>query len=87
MLCKYVIEDLYGEEIIGMFHEKVLQKVNQIEFRVEKVLRKKMINYVSDGKNKIQVELVLSNYATKSDLKMQQMLIHQILLKRMLELT
>ena len=37
------------------------------------------------SKNKIEVELHLSNYATKSDLKkMQQMLIHQNLLKRLM---
>ena len=37
----YVINDLNGEEIIGIFYEKELQKTNQKEFRVEKVLRKK----------------------------------------------
>ena len=34
------------------------------------------------NKNKIEVELDLSNYATKFDLKTQQVLIHQNLLKR-----
>ena len=34
------------------------------------------------SKNKIEVELDLSNYATQSDLKMQQVLIQQILLKK-----
>ena len=34
------------------------------------------------SKSKIEVELYLSNYATKSDLKLQQVLIHQILLKK-----
>ena len=37
----YVINDLNGEEIIGTFYEKELQKTNQIEFRIEKVLKKK----------------------------------------------
>ena len=37
----YVINDLNGEEIIGTFYEKELQKTNQKEFRTEKVLRKK----------------------------------------------
>ena len=37
----YVISDLNGEEIIGTFYEKELQKTNQKEFRIEKVLRKK----------------------------------------------
>ena len=32
----YVINDLNGEEIIGTFYEKELQKNNQKEFRIEK---------------------------------------------------
>ena len=37
----YVINDLNGEEIIGTFHEKKLQKANQEEFRIKKVIRRK----------------------------------------------
>ena len=37
----YVINDLNGEEIIGSFYEKKLQKINQKEFRIEKILNKK----------------------------------------------
>ena len=37
----YVINDLTGEEIIGTFYEKELQKTNQEEFRIEKVIRRK----------------------------------------------
>ena len=37
----YVIIDLNGEEIIGTFYEKELQKTNQEEFRIEKVIRRK----------------------------------------------
>ena len=37
----YVISDLKGEEIVGTFHEKELQKTNQPEFRIEKVIKKK----------------------------------------------
>ena len=37
----YVINDLSGEEIIGTFYEKELQKIDQEEFRTEKVIRKK----------------------------------------------
>ena len=37
----YIINDLNGEEIIGTFYEKELQKTNQQEFRVEKVIKKK----------------------------------------------
>ena len=37
----YVINDLNGEEIIGTFYGKELQKTNQQEFRIEKVIKKK----------------------------------------------
>ena len=37
----YVINDLNGEEIIGAFYEKELQKTNQEELRIEKVIRRK----------------------------------------------
>ena len=37
----YVISDLNGEEIVGTFYEKNLQKTNQEEFRIEKVTKKK----------------------------------------------
>ena len=37
----YVINDLNGDEIIGTFHEKELQKTNQQEFRIEKVIERK----------------------------------------------
>ena len=37
----YVINDLNGEEIIVTFYEKELQKSNQKEFRIKKVIKKK----------------------------------------------
>ena len=37
----YVINNVNGEEIIGTFYEKELQKTNQKEFRIEKGIRKK----------------------------------------------
>ena len=37
----YVINDLNGEEIIGTFYEKELQKTNKKEFRIEKVIKRK----------------------------------------------
>ena len=37
----YVINDLKGEEIIGKFYEKELQKTNQKEFRIEKLIKRK----------------------------------------------
>ena len=36
-----VINDLNGEEIIGTFYEKELQKANQERVRIEKVIKKK----------------------------------------------
>ena len=40
MLLAYVISDLNGEEIVGMFYEKYLQKANQKEFRIEKLINR-----------------------------------------------
>ena len=37
----YVINNLNGEEIIGSFYEKELQKTSQEEFRIEKLIRRK----------------------------------------------
>ena len=41
VLWTYVINDLNGEEIIETFYEKELQKTNQKEFRIEKVIKRK----------------------------------------------
>ena len=37
----YVINDFDGEEIIGTFYEKELQRRNQQEFRIEKIIKRK----------------------------------------------
>ena len=37
----YVINDLNGEEIIGIFYGKELQKTNQQKCRIKKVVKKK----------------------------------------------
>ena len=37
----YVINDLNGEKIMGTFYEKEMQKTNQEEFRIEKVIKRK----------------------------------------------
>ena len=37
----YIINDLNSEEVIGTFYEKELQKTNQKEFKIEKVLKRK----------------------------------------------
>ena len=40
VLWTYVINDLIGEEIVGTFYQKELQKTNQREFRIKKVIKK-----------------------------------------------
>ena len=40
-LWTYVISDINSEEIIGRFYEKELQKANQEEFRIEKIIKEK----------------------------------------------
>ena len=37
----HVINDLNDEEIIGTFYDKELQKINQQEFRIEKIIKRK----------------------------------------------
>ena len=37
----YVITDLNGEEIVGRFYKKELQKANQQKFGIEKVFKRK----------------------------------------------
>ena len=49
----YVINDLNGEEIMGTFYEKELQKTNQEEFRIEKVIKRKGIKCMLNGKDMI----------------------------------
>ena len=49
----YVINDLNGEEIMGTFFEKELQKTNQEGFSIEKVIKRKEINYMSNGRDMI----------------------------------
>ena len=49
----YVINDLNVEEIVGTFYKKKLQKTNQKEFKIEKVIKKKVINYMLNGKDTV----------------------------------
>ena len=46
----YLIEDLNGEEIIGTFCERELQKTNLKEFRIKKVIKTKSKDYMLNGK-------------------------------------
>ena len=35
------MQELNGEEIVGTFYEKELQKANQMKFRIQKVIKRK----------------------------------------------
>ena len=54
----YVISDFKGEEIVGTFYEKELQKTNQKEFRVEKVIKRKGNKLFVKWKAFLTVELM-----------------------------
>ena len=41
LCCGHVISDLRGEDIVGRFYEKELQKTNQKAFRVKKEIKRK----------------------------------------------
>ena len=49
----HVISDLNGQDIVGTFYEKELQKTNQEDFRIEKVTKQKETSYMSNGKDGI----------------------------------
>ena len=94
----YVISDVNGEEIAGTFYKREFPKLNQKEFRVEKIIKRKddklylnwkgydsSFNSWIDKKDiiwmskcfpksksfggRVKVELDLSIYTTKDDLK------------------
>ena len=44
MPWKYVISNLKEEETVGTFYENELQKTNQKDFRIEKVIKRKFDN-------------------------------------------
>ena len=45
-----VIGELNDKEIVEICHKKYLQKTNQTEFTTEKLITKKVINYMSNRK-------------------------------------
>ena len=49
----YIINDLNGQEITGKYYERELQKANQKELRIEKIIKKKVIKYTLNGKDMI----------------------------------
>ena len=63
----YEINDLNGEKTTGSFYEKELQKTNQKEFRIEKVIRKKgdKLNVKWKGYNDSFNSWINKNYLIK----------------------
>ena len=63
----YVINDLNGQEIVGTFYEKELQKTKQNKFRTEKVIKRKGSFTFSDssgyGRNVIIFAVDMSSSA------------------------
>ena len=53
----YVINDLNREEMVGTFYEKEMQENKSKRIRIEKVIKKKAINYMLNGKDTI-VQLI-----------------------------
>ena len=51
VLSTYIINDLNDDEIVGTIYETQFQKTYQREFRIEKVITKKEISYISNGKD------------------------------------
>ena len=49
-----VINDLNGEEIVGMFYKNELQRTNQEKFRMEKVINNKLPKSWIDKKDVIE---------------------------------
>ena len=47
----YVVSDLNGGKITGSFCGKELQKINQNKYRIEKVIKRKVINRTLNGKD------------------------------------
>ena len=50
IFADWVIIELKGDKIGGTFYKDSLQKTNQTEFRVYKVIKGKVTNYMSNGK-------------------------------------
>ena len=55
MFWTYFISDLSVKEIAGTFYERELQKTNQKEFRVQKVIKNMAINNMLNEKAKLVI--------------------------------
>ena len=81
------INDHNGEDIIGTFYEKKLQKTKQQEFRIEKAIKKKDLvwfYYIKMSRffpksYKSKLKLIFQIMQQKQTLKIFHMLILQVL--------
>ena len=55
MSLLYVISHFKGEDIVRTFSKKELRKAKQKEFRIEKVIKQKSVNYMLNGKAMISI--------------------------------
>ena len=62
----YVISDLYGEPITGSFYGKELQKTNQKEVRIEKVLKRNVDKLYAEWKG---YDDLFNSWIDKKDLE------------------
>ena len=46
---KYVISDINAVKLVARFYENELQKRNQKEFRVDKIIKRDVTNYMLNG--------------------------------------
>ena len=60
MPSTYVTKDLNGEETVGSFYTNEFQKTNQKEFRIEKVFKRKFINYMLN-RNDATIRLIVGS--------------------------
>ena len=63
VLSTYVISDLNVEVIVGAFYKKEFQEINQLESRVEKVIKRKGDNLYVKWKG---YKIVLNSYFPKT---------------------
>ena len=63
-----VISDFRGEEIVGTFYEKTLQKMNQKEFSAAKVLKRKGTNFYVKWKGYVNS---FNSWIGKNDIEIQ----------------
>ena len=81
----YVINDINSEEIIRSFYEKKLQKTNQKEFRIEKILKRKGKEEMLNGKD-MTIHLIVGLIKKISYKKSVNIFLNHQVMKKILKL-